>query len=133
VFTGGRVQAAVGQHKALDRFAADDVRFDDFVDVGLGDVSIPHGIWIDHEVRAVLTLVETARLVGPNFTFEAPFGQLLLEQFLQFRLAGGIAASPRISWRALVATYEDVLLKLWHGVILVQRRGLRYGPLFQRL
>jgi hypothetical protein len=31
-------------------------------------VSVPDGVWIDHEIRAVLTLVETARLVGAHPT-----------------------------------------------------------------
>lgn len=55
-----RVEAGVGQHQAADGLAADDVRFDDFVDVGLGDVTVPHGIGIDDEVGAVFALVETA-------------------------------------------------------------------------
>jgi hypothetical protein len=60
VFTRCGIQAALGQHQALDWFATDDVGFDDLVDVGLGKVSIPDGIGIDHEIRAVFTLIKTA-------------------------------------------------------------------------
>jgi hypothetical protein len=93
------------------------VGFDDLVDVSLGDVSIPHGLGIDDEVRAVLALIETAGLVGSYFAFESALCQFLLEEFLQLRLAGGIAASPWISGRALVAAYEDVLFEFGHKVL----------------
>jgi hypothetical protein len=118
VFTCCGIQAGVGHHQARDGFAADDVGFDDFIDVSFGDVSIPDRIGIDHEVRAVLALVETASLIGPHPALEAALGKLLLEKFLQLGLAAGIAASPRISRRALVAAYEDVFLKLRHESIL---------------
>ena len=75
----GSVQAIVGQHQALDRFTADDVGVDDFIDVGLDKVSIPNGIGIDNEVWAVFALIETARLVDPYFAFEAPFREFLFE------------------------------------------------------
>ena len=35
---------------------------------------------------------------------------------LQLRLAGGVAASARISWRALVAAYENMFFELGHEV-----------------
>jgi hypothetical protein len=110
------VQAIVGQHQALDRLTADDVGVDDFIDVGLRNVSIPNGIGIDNEVWAMFALIETARLVGPYFAFEAAFREFLFEEFLQFRLAAGIAASPWISRRTLVAAYEDVFFELGHEI-----------------
>jgi hypothetical protein len=116
MLAGGGVQAFIGQSKALDWFASYDVGFDDLLNVSLGDESIPYGLGIDHEIRAVLALIETAGLVGSHFAFEASFCQFLLEEFLQFGLARGIAASPRISWRALVAAYEDVFFELRHKV-----------------
>jgi hypothetical protein len=116
VFAGCRIKAFVGQHQALDWFAADYVRVDDLVYVSLGDVSVPDGIGINNEIWAVLALVETARLVGPHYALEASLRQLLLEQFLQFCLAGRIAASARILGRALVAAYENVFFELRHGV-----------------
>ena len=79
MFARGSIQAAIGHHQALNWLAADDVRLDDFIDVGLGDVCIPYGIGIDHEIRAVFALIETARLVGAHFAFEAAFRQFLLE------------------------------------------------------
>ena len=116
MLAGGGVQAFIGQSKALDWFASYDVGFDDLLNVSLGDESIPYGLGIDHEIRAVLALIETAGLVGSHFAFQAWFCQLLLEKFLQFRLAGWITASPGVSRRALVAAYEDVLFELGHKV-----------------
>jgi len=118
MFTGGGIQAGVGQHQALDGFAADYVGFDDFIDIGFGDVSVPDRIGINHDVRAVLALVETASLVGPYPALEAAFRQLLLKEFLQLALPAGVAASPWISRRPLVAAYENVSLEFRHEPIL---------------
>jgi hypothetical protein len=54
----------------------------------------------------------------------------LLEELLQFRLPAGITTSPRMSRRTLIAANEDVLLELWHG-ILVRNPDcfLRYGAI----
>jgi hypothetical protein len=114
VFAHVGIQTGVGQHQTLDRFTTDDVRFNNLIHVGLGDVSIPDGIWIDHEIRSVLALIETARLVGADLALEATFRQFLLEEFLQHRLAGGIAASPRTSRRTPVAADENVFFELGH-------------------
>jgi hypothetical protein len=87
VFARRSVQTAVGQLQALYWFAVDYVGLDDLVNVGFRDVSVPDRIWIDHQIRAVLALIETAGLVGPHFTFEAAFRKFLFEEFLQLRLA----------------------------------------------
>jgi len=123
MFTDGRIQAFFRKHQARDGFPANNVRLDDFVDVSLGDVSVPDGIGIDHEIRAVLTLVETARLVGSHFTLEAAFSQLLFEKLLQFRLAVRIAASPRVTRRALVTAYKNMLFELGHKIPIIPRSG----------
>jgi hypothetical protein len=109
------------------------VGVNDFVDVSLGDVSVPNGLGIDNEVRAVFALIETARLVGAHFAFEAAFREFLFEKFLQFRLATGIATSARISRRALVAAYEDMFFKLGHVVTSIYEPALRNRLLLQRL
>lgn len=79
MFTGGSVEARVGQLQALDGFAADDVGFDDLVDIGLSDVPVPDGIRIDDQIRAVLALIEATRLIGPYLAFEAAFREFLFE------------------------------------------------------
>jgi hypothetical protein len=79
MFAGGSVEAGVGQHEAPHRFAPEDMRLNDLLDIGLGDVPIPHRLRVNHNVGTVLALVETARLVGTHFAFEAVFRQFLLE------------------------------------------------------
>ncbi len=74
-----RIQAGVDEHQAPDRLASDDMRLNDFVDVGLRDMSIPNCVGIDDEVRAMFALIETARLVGAYFALEAAFRQFLFE------------------------------------------------------
>lgn len=114
MFAPGSVQASVSQHQPLDRFATDDVRFDDLIDVSFGDVPIPDGFRIDHEIWAVFALIEAARLVGAHTALESTFRQFLLEQLLQPGLAGRITASSRIPRRPLVAAYENMFLELGH-------------------
>src|SRR5579871_4220149 len=108
------VQTLVGEAQTLDRLAADDVRLDDFVDIGLGDMAVPDGVGIDHDVGPVLTLIEAAGLVGAHATFESTLGQLLLEEFLQPGFGERIAASARMACRALVPADEDMLFELRH-------------------
>jgi hypothetical protein len=74
-----RVEAFVGQTKAFDWLAADDVRIDDFVDVGFGDEAIPDGLRIDDKVGTVLALVEASGLIGADAAFQSAFAELLLE------------------------------------------------------
>ena len=76
------IQAAISQHQPLDWFPSDNVRVNDFVDVGLSDVSVPNGFGIDDDSWTVLALIETAGLVGSHCAFEAAFREFLFEQFL---------------------------------------------------
>ena|ERR1700730_5273222 len=110
--------------------AAHDVGFDDFVHVSLRDVSVPDGVRVDDQVRAMLALIEASSLVSPHFALQAALGQLLFEELLQFGLAARITASPRMSCRTLVAANKNVFLELWHG-ILVRNSDcfLRYGAI----
>ena len=89
------VQARVGQYQPLDRLPADDVRFDNFVDIGEGDSAIPHSVWIDDEIRAVFALIQTTRLVGADSSLQPARGQLVLECLLQLNMTFGIAARTR--------------------------------------
>ena len=88
---------------------------DDFVDVGFGHVAIPDGFRVDHEIGAVLALIETALLVGPDPAFETALGQFLFEELLQPGLSEWIAAAPRMPLRTLVAADENVVFEIGHG------------------
>jgi len=119
MFAGCGVQAGVRQAEALDRLAAEDVGLDNLVDVGLGDVAVPDCVRVDDDVRAVLALIEAARMIGADFAFEAALGEFLLEEFLQIGFRGGIAASTRMARRALVAADENMFFELGHELWLI--------------
>lgn len=74
-----RINARIGQCQSLNRLPANDVRFDDFVNVGRGYAPIPHPVRIDNKIGPMLALVETAGFIGPNFVLQPALGQLLLE------------------------------------------------------
>jgi hypothetical protein len=102
--------------------AAHDVGFDDFVHVSLRDVSVPDGVRVDDQVRAMLTLIEASSLVSAHFALQAALSQLLFEELLQFGLAVRITASARMSRRALIAANKNVFLELWHGILVRNSR-----------
>jgi hypothetical protein len=79
VFTACSIQASFSQPQALDRLSADDVGFDNLINIGFADVPVPHGIGIDDQIRAVLALIEATRLIGPYLAFEAAFREFLFE------------------------------------------------------
>jgi len=82
MFAARRVQALVRHPQALDWLAADDMRLDDFINIGLGNESVPHRFRIDHKIRAVFALIETARLIRSHFALESALRQLLFKNFL---------------------------------------------------
>jgi len=69
-----RVQALVGQHQSLDRFAAENMRVDDFIDVGFADMAIPDRFRVNDYSGSVLALIEAAGLIGPYSAFKAALG-----------------------------------------------------------
>ena len=118
MLAGFGVQARVRDAQSLDRPSADDVRFDDLIHIGLGDVAVPYRIGIDHEVGPMLALVETAGLVGSHSSLEPALRQFLLEQLLQLGLGGGIAASSRMAYWTLVSADEDMFVEFRHGPLI---------------
>src|SRR5690606_36552003 len=101
--------------QAFDRFAADQVGFDDLVDVLAVEDPVPDAFRIDHGHRAEFAAVEAARLVdaqlaGPE---QAEFLAALLGICLQVRGSGGGTAGARVIV-ALVDAEEDVALVIAH-------------------
>ena len=114
MFTTVGVEAGVCQHQPLYRLSSDDMRLDNLIQISQGYAAVPHGVRINHQIRAVLALVETTGLVGPDLPFQPSLGQLLFESLLQLRAGLGIAATTGMACRPLVATNKDVFLKLGH-------------------
>jgi hypothetical protein len=115
-FVGG-IEDGVGNNEAGYRGAADDVGFDDFVDVVGLDATVPDGFGVNDDRGAQLTLIEAAGFIGAD-VFYAALGQLGFEQALELALAGGVAATARMAWFALVHADENVLVEFRHGLSL---------------
>jgi hypothetical protein len=77
------IEARFGELKPFHGLSPDDVRLDDFIHIGFGDVPIPDRVRIDHDVWSMLALIEAARLISANLAFQAVLGKLLFEQLLQ--------------------------------------------------
>src|SRR5262249_49171925 len=77
------VQNFVGDAQAFDGQVVHDVRLDDLVDVRGLNAAVEYALGIDRDGRTELALVEAAGLIGAN-QFDAPLGELNLEQALQF-------------------------------------------------
>ena len=121
MLAGFGIEAGVGQAQPLDRLTANDVGFDDLVDVGFGDVPVPDGFWIDNDRRTVLALIEASGLIRPHFALQAALRELLLECLLQLSLSSWIAASPWIARRTLVPADENVFFELRHRTISISK------------
>ena len=76
----------------------------------------------------MLTLVETAGLIGPDRAFDSILCQLDLEHTLEFGIAGGIAAAAWICRGSLVSADEDVFLE-FHRITKNARLKLPGGAL----
>ena len=91
-----RVETAVGQQQAGDGLVADDVLFDDLLDVLGPHRLVPDLLGIDHDRGAVLALVEALGLVGPHCSLEASGGERCLERNRDRRGVLRAAAPPRV-------------------------------------
>ena len=121
VFAGFSIKAGVGQAQPLDWMSANDVRFDDLVYVGFGNVPVPDGFWIHNDCRTVLALIQTAGLIRPHFALQAALRELLLECLLQLRFARldrsiradcpADAGSRRRRYASRISASEDQYLK----------------------
>ena len=62
------------QAESLYWLSAENVRFNNFFDVGFSDMSVPDCVRVDHDVRTVLALIKAAGLIGVDFTFQPVLG-----------------------------------------------------------
>jgi hypothetical protein len=106
------VEAGVGEQKALDRTAVDEVLADNLVNVFYVDEAVPDGFGIDDYNGAVLALVETAGFVGADFALQPGVLDCVLEG--AFQLAAAVAGTARTGgvFVTLVGADEEVMLEL---------------------
>jgi hypothetical protein len=114
-FVGG-IQDGVGNDEALDRAAAYDVRFDNFVDVFRFDASVPDCLGVNHDRRAQLALIQATGFVGADI-FQSALRQFGLEEALQFALACWIATAARVAFFPLIHANKNVLVEFGHDLV----------------
>ena len=114
MLTGFGIETRFRKPESLDRTSSKDVRLDDLINIGFGDMSIPDGIRIHNNIRPMLALIEAAGLVGADSASEASHRQLLFERFLQLRFGHRIAASSRMACWTLVSADKNMFFKLRH-------------------
>ena len=68
------VQAGVCQAESLYWLSAENLRFNNFFDVGFGDVSVPDCVRVDHDVWTVFALIKATGLISADFTFQPVLG-----------------------------------------------------------
>ena len=112
----GGVDALVGEHEPFHRIAVHHVRFDDLIDIIGRDPPVPNGVGVDHDRGSVLALIKTARHIRAHALLQPTQREFLLEEELEVRLPGGIAASARMSRLALIAADEQMPFELGHGI-----------------
>ena len=116
------VEAGVGEAKALDGSAVEKMSGDDFRDIFEMDESVPDGLGIDHNDRAVFALVEAAGLVGADVMLEAGFLDGVFEGGFELFAAVGKATGTGGGFVALVGADEDVVVKLRQESVPFQAR-----------
>ena len=68
------IQAGVCQAESLYWLSAENVRFNNFFDVGFSHVSVPDCVRVDYDVRTVFALIKAAGLISVDFTFQPVLG-----------------------------------------------------------
>ena len=122
MLAGNAIQAFVFQSEPFHRLPTYDVRLHDLIHISQHHAAVPNRLGIDDQVRAMLALIQTSRLIRADPSLKSSFSQLLLECLLQFCAAGWITASPRMPRRTHVSADEDVALEFGHGIRLQQER-----------
>ena len=76
--------------------------------------SIPNRLGIDDDVRAMLALVQAARFVGANLSFQTTLRHRGLKQLVEFPGAIGIATPSWMSGIALIGADKDMPVEFCH-------------------
>jgi hypothetical protein len=119
---GGSVQARIGEHQSFDGLIPDNVGIDNLVHIGFLHKSIPDGVRVDDDGRAVFALFKAAGFIrADDVASNSMLRELLFEDFLQDSFAGRIAGPAWMTRFTLVGADEDVLLELRHASRLQQR------------
>ena len=108
------VETVLGNQKSLHDLAALQVAFNDFVDVGQLDISIPGAGGIDDDAGAVFALVQAATAIGTHRRTEAASLQGAFEGCPKKLGTLGIAAAARMALVTLIPTNEEMMSVFRH-------------------
>jgi len=106
------VEAGIGEQKALDRTAVNEVLADNLVNIFRVDEAVPDGVGIDDHHGTVLALVETAGFVGADFAFQPGVLDCVLESAFQLAAAVASTAGTGGVFVPLVSADEEMMLEL---------------------
>ena len=121
---GFGVDAFVGEAKALDRSASDEVFVDDFGGVFRADMAVPDSLRVDDDGVAVLALIEAAGLVDADAGAEAGGLHELLDGGVKFAFTVGIAGGAWCVGGTGVGADKNVAFKSGQAGLL-RKWGLR--------
>jgi hypothetical protein len=107
--TIGIVQTGLGNQEVVEDFSSQDRPGDDPGHVLDGDPAIPDSLGIDHDGRAMLTLVEAARVIGAGQGAKSRLPQLNLESIFERLETRRVAAAPLVAGFTNVPADEDVV------------------------
>lgn len=109
------VEAGSGEAQPLHGTAMDEVLVDDFFYIFQMNEAVPDSFGIDHHRRAMLALIETPRLVGPNQMLETRVLNCIFEG--GFELLASVRQATRAGrgFVALICTDKDVMLEFRHS------------------
>ena len=108
------VDAGVGQAKAIDGTAVEEMLLDDLLGVvGVGE-TVPDGFGIDDEDGSVLALIQASGLVDADAVLEAGGFDGVLERAAEFLAVFAGAAGAPGGFVALVKTDKEVMFEGRH-------------------
>jgi hypothetical protein len=129
-----RIEAGSRKTEPLHRAAMQEVFVDDLIYIFELDEAVPDRLGIDDDNRAMLALVEAARLVGANKVLQSCVLNSVLERKFELFTSLGQAAWTGRVLVTLVGANEEMMLKFRHGrpfflfaafaAVNVRRRGL---------
>jgi hypothetical protein len=126
-----RIEAGSRKAEPLHGTTMQEVFVDDLLYIFELDKAVPDRLGIDNDNRAMLALVETARLVGTNEVLQPSVLNSILERRFELFSALGQAAWTGRVLVTLVGADEEMMLKFRHGrpffrfvAVNVRRTGL---------
>ncbi len=108
------VEAFVGDLKALNGPATENVLLDNLFGIGQSHAAVPHAFGIHDNRGTMLALIEAPGLVGTHRRLGTGDRQKALEFAMEERGTRRVATATRVSFRPLITANEDVFVELRH-------------------